>query len=72
MLSTANLKRMSKAQSMYSVEGARFQEDCLAVVGSDKSFSAFIGQMVTRINNRQISVEAARRQFNDAWYQAHN
>lgn len=50
---------------MYTVEGAMFQEKCLSMV-SDKSYSKLIGNLVTAINNKQISVRDAEQQFNDA------
>lgn len=55
----------SKTTVMYSREGAQFQEWALSQV-NDKSHSALIGQLVTKINNNQISVDGAVREFNNS------
>lgn len=66
-------ERIAKAQNnnnsaikMYSVDGAKFQEYALSLVGSDKSYSGFIGQLVTAINNDKLTVAEATKQINAA------
>lgn len=51
---------------MWTREGAQFQERALSMVGTDKSHSKLIGELVTAINNNRISVEQAEKQFNNA------
>lgn len=68
----ANVQIIDNAVSMYSVEGARFQEDCLKhVTPSNKSVlvnSGLIGELVTAINNNRLTVAEAQRQFNNALF----
>ena len=67
-LAERNNKSQSPASNgtvMYTVEGAMFQERCLNKV-NDKSYSKLIGQLVTLINNKEITVAEAEERFFNA------